>query len=275
MERNTVRIAARYKRNWIFVKQKDKKTFRMPGGRAYPGVNIYEEVKEYLYMQTGVVSAYIYRINEFLFIADVKCIAAKPAETDIEAILEVREESVYDVSSASPMRGMTVIERNLFIKLHDWLLNHKNISKENCIFYEKVCGAVTYKFKGGIVYYLLIRNESGHIGFPKGHVENGETEYETAKRELLEETGLNIPLMDGFRHSFEYIVSGNKRIKKVIKHAVYFIAEFHDQNVQIQQSEISKWWLVPYEEALSLLNKEEDKELLQLANNWINKNLQY
>ena len=38
--------------------------------------------------------------------------------------------------------------------------------------------------------YLLIRDSYGHWGFPKGHVERGETAAQAAQRETAEETGL-------------------------------------------------------------------------------------
>ena len=51
---------------------------------------------------------------------------------------------------------------------------------------------------GGVVFrrlaegtrYLLILDGHGNWGFPKGHVENGESAEEAARREIEEETGL-------------------------------------------------------------------------------------
>ena len=50
---------------------------------------------------------------------------------------------------------------------------------------EKSCGAII--FNDGKV--LVVKQTSGFYGFPKGHVEIGETEKETAIRETKEETG--------------------------------------------------------------------------------------
>lgn len=47
--------------------------------------------------------------------------------------------------------------------------------------------------KGSI---LLIRNRRGHWGLPKGHWEPGELLAETAVREVLEETGLQVKVGD-------------------------------------------------------------------------------
>ena len=53
--------------------------------------------------------------------------------------------------------------------------------------YEKSCGAVI--FEGDKV--LVIQQVKGHWGFPKGHVEDGETEVETAIR-LLEQANMEM-----------------------------------------------------------------------------------
>ena len=51
---------------------------------------------------------------------------------------------------------------------------------------EKACGCII--IENGKV--LLIQQIEGHWGFPKGHMEDFETESETAIREVKEETGL-------------------------------------------------------------------------------------
>ena len=54
---------------------------------------------------------------------------------------------------------------------------------------EKSCGAIVYRKYHGNTEILLIKHiNSGHWSFPKGHVERGETEVQTAHREILEET---------------------------------------------------------------------------------------
>ena len=55
-------------------------------------------------------------------------------------------------------------------------------------YYERSCGAVVYRMINDEVRYLLIKNRrSTHWGFPKGHIEKGETHEQTAMREVLEE----------------------------------------------------------------------------------------
>ena len=65
--------------------------------------------------------------------------------------------------------------------------------------YEKSCGAVVFTRIDHDIRYLLIKNLSGIYGFPKGHVEPGETDVETALREVFEDVGITVQLLPGFR----------------------------------------------------------------------------
>jgi 8-oxo-dGTP pyrophosphatase MutT (NUDIX family) len=56
---------------------------------------------------------------------------------------------------------------------------------------ETSAGGVVFRRQGeGPATFLLIRDSYGHWGFPKGHVENGESPELAAARETAEETGL-------------------------------------------------------------------------------------
>lgn len=126
--------------------------------------------------------------------------------------------------------------------------------------YEKTCGSIVYTFKNNIKYYLLVENDSGHIGFPKGHIELNESEEETACREVFEETGLEIFIDRNTRQEYTYLNSNG-----VYKNCVYFYSEFKEKNIKIQESEILNFWLVTYDEALKLLNYPQDKIVLEKA----------
>lgn len=123
--------------------------------------------------------------------------------------------------------------------------------------YEKVCGSVLYTTVKGERRYLLIRNLSGHVGFPKGHIEGEESEGETAHREILEETGLDIPVDLSFRESYRYLCDGYR-----YKDAVYFLNFFPMERIRPQQEEILRYWLADYQQALELLNFPQDREIL-------------
>ncbi len=58
------------------------------------------------------------------------------------------------------------------------MLNNSNTTKE------KSCGTIVYHKKNDKYEFLLLHYPEGHWDFPKGHIETGETEIETALREL-------------------------------------------------------------------------------------------
>jgi 8-oxo-dGTP pyrophosphatase MutT (NUDIX family) len=78
---------------------------------------------------------------------------------------------------------------------------------------EKACGAVIKNEEGKI---LLIFQQNGFWGFPKGHVEEGETESETAVREVFEETGLCVELNEENRFEFSYDIKDLNIHKTVV-----------------------------------------------------------
>lgn len=130
--------------------------------------------------------------------------------------------------------------------------------------YEKTCGAVMFTEQDGVRKYLLITNNSGHIGFPKGHVEFGENEEQTAVREVREETGLRAELINGFRMEYRYTNGEGHH-----KNPVYFLSEYN-ADVKLQAEEITSSYLLPYEEALSTLNYPQDKPVLEAAEKFLN-----
>lgn len=132
--------------------------------------------------------------------------------------------------------------------------------------FEKSCGAVVFRRKSGNVEYLLIKNKRGtNWGFPKGHVELGETEMQTAMREVREETGLNISPLKGFRVVNEYRPHGN-----VSKRVVLFLAEMTtDEEIVIQQSEIERFIWADFSLAQHTFKFNNDRYALTRARDWI------
>lgn len=76
-----------------------------------------------------------------------------------------------------------------------------------CLF-NKSCGVLPYRETGAEREYLLVyENYSRCWSIPKGHMEMGETEIETALRELFEETGLTARVDPNHWASIEYPIS--------------------------------------------------------------------
>ncbi len=136
----------------------------------------------------------------------------------------------------------------------------KNNYTIDCL-YESSCGAVVYRIEQGKRKFLLIRNKrSAHWGFPKGHIEPGETNEQTAIREVLEETGLHVKILPDFEKRSDYTIQG-----KIEKSVLIFLAKTDESHYTLQEEEIEECGWFTYEKALNTLNYENDKNILNEA----------
>jgi 8-oxo-dGTP pyrophosphatase MutT (NUDIX family) len=119
---------------------------------------------------------------------------------------------------------------------------------------EKSCGTIIFLKQQEKIKILLIKNQrKNNWSFPKGHIEFGETEEQTAIRETLEETGLRVKILSGFRETITYWLSG--KIKKTV---VLFAATTDSDNVKIQRKEIKSYMWVDLENIESKLEHYND-----------------
>ena len=132
--------------------------------------------------------------------------------------------------------------------------------------YIKSCGFVAYKQIKSKNYYLIIKSLNGDVGFPKGHMEIGESELETAIRELKEETGVEVNVISGFRCQIEYPLP---QVPDTIKQSVYFLGKCTSDDIICQESEVSEAEFVSFDDALDLLTFEETKNILRDAEKFI------
>ena len=134
---------------------------------------------------------------------------------------------------------------------------------EKCENREKSCGALVFRQdpRTGCMYILLIRHKKGgHRSFPKGHVELGETEHETAIREVLEETAVRIRIAPDFCEKVYY-----SPVPGVMKEVVYFIAFTDQKYTQPQDGEVADVEWVSVESAERTLTHENDKIVFRAA----------
>ncbi len=132
-------------------------------------------------------------------------------------------------------------------------------------FYERSCGAVVFRKINEDYRYLLIRNRrSSNWSFPKGHVEAGESQEDTAMREVLEETGLHINIIPGFISKSQYSIQN--KIQKTVQ---LYVATTNDTQTRIQAEEIEDYIWLTYENALRSLKFENDKTILTDAREFL------
>ena len=127
--------------------------------------------------------------------------------------------------------------------------------------YEKSCGAVIFRKDTDGWNVLLIRHARGkHISFPKGHMEPGELESQTAEREVLEETGLRVKVDRRYRAENRYNIRSD--IQKLV---VIFAAVTAQKEITPQPEEIAEARWHPVEAALERLTYERDRKILRAA----------
>lgn len=131
--------------------------------------------------------------------------------------------------------------------------------------YEKSCGAIVYRRYHGNVEIMLVKSvNSGCWGFPKGHMEEGESEEQTARREIKEETGLDVLLDTGFRETVTY--SPRRGTKKTV---VYFVGMATSHDLIPQQEEIAQLRWLEIGQAAETLSYDNDKIVASKAKAFI------
>lgn len=120
---------------------------------------------------------------------------------------------------------------------------------------EKSCGCIIVKDKRVLLVYEKNRN---FWGFPKGHVEKGENEIETALREVKEEVGLDVEIDKEKRYTLNYIIND-----EIDKTTVLYIATPTSENLKRQESEIEEIKWCDFDEALTTLTFDNWKELFK------------
>ncbi len=129
-------------------------------------------------------------------------------------------------------------------------------------------GALIFRKKDQASEFLLIfSNRNKEWGFPKGHIDAGETEKEAALREIKEETGLSdLRLIDGFREELVYKAVSNREASKgsvIEKSTVYFLCETKANDITVDADEITDFKWLMRNDALKLLTFDSLKEILR------------
>uniref|UniRef100_A0A1I8BIU4 Bis(5'-nucleosyl)-tetraphosphatase [asymmetrical] n=1 Tax=Meloidogyne hapla TaxID=6305 RepID=A0A1I8BIU4_MELHA len=119
--------------------------------------------------------------------------------------------------------------------------------------------------------FLIIGRHQKAFFSTFGHVDPGENEWQAAIREVKEESGIDaneqLTIIKDFKHEMFYYV------KSELKRVTYWLAKANDSNIQVTLShEHLEFRWVNYEDALDLVTREEMKEMLEKADDYINKN---
>ena len=118
---------------------------------------------------------------------------------------------------------------------------------------------------------LLLQYPQGHWSFPKGHIEEDDKDhFATAKRELLEETGISeVSIIDGWMSRTEYTIfsKGSPTTKQVF----WYLANTDELNVKLSHEHTNYMW-VNFDEASEQLTFDQEVNLLNSAKDFLNLN---
>jgi len=150
---------------------------------------------------------------------------------DLELIIEFKKKRGSDK------------DKEAILKIEDYLKNLK---------FEISCGA--YVIDNDKV--LMVKHKNGgHWDFPKGHMEQGETKEQTAIREVLEETGIEIKIISDKQYKNSY-----KPKMNIQKEVIFFEALPIGGTLKNQESEVSDIEWVELDNVLEKLTYENSKK---------------
>ena len=131
---------------------------------------------------------------------------------------------------------------------------HVNFMQDRPRPLETSCGFILLNFDS----FLLLQYPQGHWSFPKGHVEEGDTDHHsTASRELTEETGITDITIDAEwtqRTEYTFFRKGRETPKEVF----WYLAETDELEVNLSKEHNNYLWL-QFKEAEEQITFEQEK----------------
>jgi len=137
---------------------------------------------------------------------------------------------------------------------------------------ERSAGAIIFRKEKDKIKYLLLhyKYKGEYWGFPKGNIEKGESEIDTAKREIEEETGItDIKFLEGFKERVHYFY--RREGQMVSKDVIFFLGKTRTKEVKISWEHVGYEW-VDFDTAMKRL-KPNSRKILEKANKFITSSL--
>jgi len=124
-------------------------------------------------------------------------------------------------------------------------------------------GGVVIRNNEVLLIYSASRNS---YAFPKGTIDEGETKDVTAIREVKEETGYNVEILDFLGdYTFDFDWKDGNRYRKTVTYYLMGLLDDEDPISNLQENEdfVNKW--TPLENAQEVLTFDDSKEILKHA----------
>jgi len=127
---------------------------------------------------------------------------------------------------------------------------------------------------GGVVFKndeVLVIKPAGtdRWQLPKGHIDEGETSKETARREVEEEGGVKVKVKEKIGDTqYFFVLKGQKIFKKVTFYLMKYTKDTKEGPDEIEVDEVK---FVPYAKALETLSFKDDREIVKKSRKLIKK----
>ncbi|HAL25091.1 TPA: hypothetical protein DDZ49_00480 [Candidatus Wolfebacteria bacterium] len=145
-----------------------------------------------------------------------------------------------------------------------------------CNMREISAGIIAYRTTAEGPRFLILYHGHNYWNFPKGKIESEEKSFQTAVREVREETGLtrnDLRFNENFKTSENFTFWRNK--EKIYKTIVFYLAETAQQRIKLPEQTDAQGekhegygWFT-YKEALKVLTKEDSQRVLKQAYNFL------
>ena len=120
---------------------------------------------------------------------------------------------------------------------------------ENLI--ERAAGGLVLREAQTGLQALLIHDRYGHVGFPKGHLEFGETWEDAAVREIFEETGIKSRILSPLGDVEYPIIKNGLTIRKQVR--LFLLEAIEEQDEPVPQvNEVNSAEYLAWGDALRL-----------------------
>ena len=143
--------------------------------------------------------------------------------------------------------------------------------------YRKTVSVITYAKQGKKINYLIFNRKLHWKGweFPKGGVGVLETKRHAVKREVKEETGLDVLKVKKFGIRGKYLYKKELKDRPgIIGHAYsLYGAEIKKQKIVFDKKEHSGYKWVSFKEAVKKLSWPDQIRNLKFVNSWLNKHM--
>ena len=124
-------------------------------------------------------------------------------------------------------------------------------------------GAALFRRIDGTLHFLAVesRSQRGYWGLVKGHVEEGESIAQAARREITEEVGLRgLSFLPGFREEVRYrLPSGDDKV------VFYFLADAGAGEIHLQAEELADYRWLPFPAVCELFTFPEAGRVVERA----------